>query len=93
MRKLMISIAISFNLLHGMHDKTTETDPSQHSIVLQAVTEALHNKDEESQNLRIKNCVWTKKQVTCFAASAGLCATIIAATTALAINFSNCSNS
>ncbi len=93
MRILILSITIFLNPLHGKPGDIAVI-PSQHTVILSAVTEALHNKDIEDQRVQDKDhCRYTKKQVACFAAASGLCTTVITAVTALAIAFSTCSKS
>lgn len=107
MRKLIVSMLISFNQLPGVPPtintstpKTTVVQhnaptfpPSEHTISLNIVNEALKIHDIEAQKRDEYLGKWTKKQVTCFVAAAGLCATTVTAVTALIIHFNDCSNS
>lgn len=106
MRKLIVSMLISFHSLPGVTPTINTSNPktidvqhssptiqSHHTIELNVVKEALKIHDVEAQQREEYLGKWSKKQVACFVAATGLCATTITAVTALVIHFNNCSNS
>ena len=107
MKKIIMSGVISFNLLYGSPPsgartatiipmQTTTISAPYHNGQNDISIEIIHT-DIEGQNVETHNhrkCCgrWSKKQVSCFVAIAGLGATGITAIASLIIYFNNCSN-